>query len=66
VRRALLVVAVAILAAPLGAGAQPATRLVRVGFLSASSAATDYVRPALVDGAVVSYGSFRSLAACVT
>src|SRR4029453_18387306 len=43
-------VALVILAGPLGAGAQPAARLVRVGFLSASSAANDRMRPALVEG----------------
>jgi putative ABC transport system substrate-binding protein len=50
VRRALLVVAVAILTLPFAAGAQLAARLVRVGFLSASSAANDPMRPAFVEG----------------
>ena len=50
-RRALLVViALAILAGPFGAGAQTAIRLVSVGFLSASSAANDQMRPAFVEG----------------
>ena len=51
VRRALLVVvALALLAGPFDAGAQTAIRLVRVGFLSASSAANDQMRPAFVEG----------------
>jgi putative ABC transport system substrate-binding protein len=51
VRRALLVVVLTLLlGGSLGATAQPPTRLVRVGYLSASSPGADQMRPALVEG----------------
>jgi putative ABC transport system substrate-binding protein len=45
-RRALLAVILALLCGPVAATAQPASRLVRVGFLSAASAAADHNRSA--------------------
>ena len=49
-RRALLVVVLTLLlGGPLGAAAQQSARLVRVGFLSASSPAADQMRPAFVE-----------------
>jgi putative ABC transport system substrate-binding protein len=49
-RHVLVALVVVLVGAPLVAGAQPQTRLVRVGFLSALSQAADPMRPALLEG----------------